>query len=127
MTVFQSEYDSLNHVFCINSEIKTSVPRLSSYFYPFPIRQSLQEDEDGTLPQVNGPGQSAGSTVEGGLMLDLPAHEAVEEEGDTDAEQKDDIELHIDGSAQAVAEPPDEDDAQIERQDAERGTDVGEA
>ena len=53
MTVFQSEYDSLNHVFCINSEIKTSVPRLSSYFYPFPIRQSLQEDEDGMLAQVN--------------------------------------------------------------------------
>ena len=76
---------------------------------------------------MNGPGQSAGSTVERGLMLDLSAHEAVKEEGDTDAEQKDDIELHIDGSAQAVAEPPDEDDAQIERQDAERGADVGKA
>ena len=76
---------------------------------------------------MNGPGQSAGSTVERGLMLDLSAHEAVEEEGDADAEQKDDIELHIDGSAQAVAEPPDEDDAQIERQDAERGADVGKA
>ena len=93
----------------------------------FPIRQSLQEDEDRSLPQVNGPGQSAGSTVEGGLMLDLPAHEAVEEEGDTDAEQEDDVELHIDGSAQAVAEPPDEDDAQVERENAERGTNVGEA
>ena len=87
----------------------------------------MQEDEDRSLPQVNGPGQSAGSTVEGGLMLDLPAHEAVEEEGDADAEQKDDVELHIDGGAEAVAEPPDEDDAQIERQDAERGADVGEA
>ena len=76
---------------------------------------------------MNGPGQSAGSTVEGGLTIDLSAHEAVKEEGDTDAEQKDDIELHIDGSAQAVAEPPDEDDAQIERQDAERGADVGKA
>ena len=93
----------------------------------FPIRQSLQEDEEGALAQVNGPGQSAGSTVEGGLMLDLPAHEAVEEEGNADAEQKDDVELHIDGGAQAVAEPPDEDDAQIERQDAERGADVGKA
>ena len=76
---------------------------------------------------MNGPGQSAGSTVEGGLTLDLSAHEAVEEEGDADAEQKDDVELHIDGSAQAVAEPPDENDAQIERQDAERGADVGKA
>lgn len=93
----------------------------------FPIRQSLQEDEDGTLPQVNGPSQSAGSTVEGGLMLDLPAHEAVEEEGDADAEQKDNVELHIDGGAEAVAEPPDEDDAQVEREDAERSADVGEA
>ena len=96
-------------------------------FYPIPIRQPLQEDEDGALAQVNGPGQSAGSTVEGGLMLDLAAHEAVEEEGDADAEQKDDVELHIDGGAEAVAEPPDEDDAQIERQDAERGADVGKA
>ena len=93
----------------------------------FPIRQSLQEDEEGALAQVNGPGQSAGSTVEGGLMLDLSAHEAIEEEGDTDAEQEDDVELHINGGAQAVAEPPDEDDAQIERQDAERGADVGKA
>lgn len=93
----------------------------------FPIRQSLQEDEEGALAQVNGPGQSAGSTVEGGLTIDLSAHEAVKEEGDTDAEQEDDVELHIDGSAQAVAEPPDEDDAQIERQDAERGADVGKA
>ena len=93
----------------------------------FPIRQSLQEDEDGALAQVNGPGQSTDGAVEGGLMLDLAAHEAVEEEGDADAEQKDDVELHIDGSAQAVAEPPDEDDAQIERQDAERGADVGKA
>ena len=76
---------------------------------------------------MNGPGQSAGSTVEGGLMLDLPAHEAVEEEGDADAEQKDDVELHIDGGAEAVAEPPDEDDAQVERENAERGADVGEA
>ena len=76
---------------------------------------------------MNGPGQSADGAVEGGLTLDLPAHEAVEEEGDADAEQKDDVELHIDGSAQAVAEPPDEDDAQIERQDAERGADVGKA
>ena len=96
-------------------------------FYPFPIRQPLQEDEDRSLPQVNGPGQSAGSTVEGGLMLDLSAHEAVEEEGNADAEQKDDVELHIDGSAQAVAEPPDEDDAQVERKDAERRTDMGES
>ena len=96
-------------------------------FYPFPIRQPLQEDEDRSLPQVNGPGQSAGSTVEGGLMLDLSAHEAVEEEGDADAEQKDNVELHIDGGAEAVAEPPDEDDAQVEREDAERGADVGEA
>ena len=96
-------------------------------FYPFPIRQPLQEDEDRSLPQVNGPGQSAGSTVEGGLMLDLAAHEAVEEEGDADAEQKDNVELHIDGSAETIAEPPDEDDAQVDRQDAERGTDVGEA
>ena len=96
-------------------------------FYPFPIRQPLQEDEDRSLPQVNGPGQSAGSTVEGGLMLDLAAHEAVEEEGDADAEQKDNVELHIDGGAEAVAEPPDEDDAQVEREDAERGADVGEA
>lgn len=87
----------------------------------------MQEDEDGTLAQVNGPGQSAGSTVEGGLMLDLPAHEAVEEEGDADAEQKDDVELHIDGGTEAVAEPPDEDDAQVEREDAERSADVGEA
>lgn len=87
----------------------------------------MQEDEEGALAQVNGPGQSAGSTVEGGLTLDLSAHEAVKEEGDTDAEQKDDIELHIDGSAQAVAEPPDEDDAQVERENAERGADVGEA
>ena len=93
----------------------------------FPIRQSLQEDEDGALAQVNGPGQSTDEAVEGGLMLDLPAHEGVEEEGNADAEQKDDVELHIDGSAQAVAEPPDEDDAQIERQDAERGADVGKA
>ena len=93
----------------------------------FPIRDSLQEDEEGTLVQVNGPGQSAGSTVEGGLMLDLAAHEAVEEEGDADAEQKDDVELHIDRSAQTVAEPPDEDDAQVERENAERGADVGEA
>ena len=93
----------------------------------FPIRQSLQEDEERTLPQVNGPGQSTDGAVEGGLMLDLSAHEAVEEEGNADAEQKDDVELHIDGSAQAVAEPPDEDDAQIERQDAERGADVGKA
>ena len=93
----------------------------------FPIRQSLQEDEERTLPQVNGPGQSAGSTVEGGLMLDLPAHEAVEEEGNADAEQKDNVELHIDGGAEAVAEPPDEDDAQVERKDAERGADVGKA
>ena len=60
-------------------------------------------------------------------MLDLPAHEAVEEEGDADAEQKDDVELHIDGGAEAVAEPPDEDDAQVEREDAERSADVGEA
>ena len=96
-------------------------------FYPFPIRQPLQEDEDRSLPQVNGPGQSAGSTVEGGLMLDLAAHEAVEEEGDADAEQKDNVELHIDGGAEAVAEPPDEDDAQVEREDAERSADVGEA
>ncbi len=87
----------------------------------------MQEDEEGALAQVNGPGQSAGSTVEGGLMLDLPAHEAVEEEGDADAEQKDDVELHIDGGAEAVAEPPDEDDAQVERENAERGADVGEA
>lgn len=93
----------------------------------FPIRQSLQEDEDGTPAQVNGPGQSAGSTVEGGLMLDLPAHEAVEEEGNADAEQKDDVELHINGGAEAIAEPPDEDDAQVEREDAERSADVGEA
>ena len=93
----------------------------------FPIRQSLQEDEEGALAQVNGPGQSAGSTVERGLMLDLPAHEAIEEEGDADAEQKDDIELHIDGGAQAVAEPPDEDDAQVDRQDAERRTNMGES
>ena len=96
-------------------------------FYPIPIRQPLQEDEEGALAQVNGPGQSAGSTVEGGLMLDLAAHEAVEEEGDADAEQKDDIELHIDGGTETVAEPPDEDDAQVEREDAERGADVGEA
>ena len=93
----------------------------------FPIRQSLQEDEEGALAQVNGPGQSTGSTVEGGLKLDLSAHEAVKEEGDADAEQKDDVELHIDGGTQAVADPPDEDDAQVDRQDAERGTDVGEA
>ena len=93
----------------------------------FPIRQSLQEDEERTLPQVNGPGQSTDGAVEGGLTLDLSAHEAVKEEGNADAEQKDDVELHIDGSAQAVAEPPDEDDAQIERQDAERGADVGKA
>ena len=93
----------------------------------FPIRQSLQEDEEGALAQVNGPGQSAGSTVEGGLMLDLSAHEAVEEEGDTDAEQEDDVELHINGGTETVAEPPDEDDAQVEREDAERGADVGEA
>ena len=76
---------------------------------------------------MNGPGQSAGSTVEGGLMLDLSAHEAIEEEGNADAEQEDDVELHINGGAEAVAEPPDEDDAQIERQDAERGADVGKA
>ena len=76
---------------------------------------------------MNGPGQSTDGAVEGGLMLDLPAHEAVEEEGIADAEQKDDVELHIDGSAEVVAEPPDEDDAQIERQDAERGVDVGKA
>lgn len=93
----------------------------------FPIRQSLQEDEEGAPAQVNGPGQSAGSTVEGGLMLDLSAHEAIEEEGNADAEQEDDVELHINGGAEAVAEPPDEDDAQIERQDAERGADVGKA
>ena len=60
-------------------------------------------------------------------MLDLSAHEAIEEEGNADAEQKDDVELHINGGAEAVAEPPDEDDAQIERQDAERGADVGKA
>ena len=60
-------------------------------------------------------------------MLDLSAHEAIEEEGDADAEQKDNVELHIDGGAEAVAEPPDEDDAQVEREDAERGADVGEA
>ena len=100
---------------------------LYSPFYPFPIRQSLQEDEEGAPAQVNGPGQSAGSTVEGGLMLDLSAHEAIEEEGDADAEQKDNVELHIDGGAEAVAEPPDEDDAQVEREDAERGADVREA
>ena len=76
---------------------------------------------------MNGPGQSAGSTVEGGLMLDLSAHEAIEEEGDADAEQKDNVELHINGGTETVAEPPDEDDAQIERQDAERGADVGKA
>ena len=76
---------------------------------------------------MNGPGQSADGAVEGGLTLDLPAHEAVEEEGDADAEQKDNVELHIDGGAEAVAEPPDEDDAQVEREDAERGADVGEA
>lgn len=87
----------------------------------------MQEDEEGTLPQVNGPGQSAGSTVEGGLMLDLSAHEAVEEEGDADAEQKDNVELHIDGGAETIAEPPDEDDAQVERENAERSADVGEA
>ena len=96
-------------------------------FYPFPIRQPLQEDEDGALAQVNGPGQSTDGAVEGGLMLDLSAHEAVEEEGDADAEQKDDIELHIDGGTETVAEPPDEDDAQVEREDAERGADVGKA
>ena len=93
----------------------------------FPIRQSLQEDEERTLPQVNGPGQSTDGAVEGGLMLDLSAHEAVEEEGDTDAEQEDDVELHINGGTETVAEPPDEDDAQVEREDAERGADVGEA
>ena len=93
----------------------------------FPIRQSLQEDEEGALAQVNGPGQSAGSTVEGGMMNDMTAHEAVEEEGNADAEQKDNVELHIDGGAEAVAEPPDEDDAQVERKNAERGADVGEA
>ena len=76
---------------------------------------------------MDGTGPSAYGLVERGLTLDLPAHEAVEEEGNADAEQKDDVELHIDGSAQAVAEPPDEDDAQIERQDAERGADVGKA
>ena len=76
---------------------------------------------------MNGPGQSADGAVEGGLTLDLPAHEAVEEEGDADAEQKDNVELHIDGGAEAVAEPPDEDDAQVEREDAERSADVGEA
>lgn len=76
---------------------------------------------------MNGPGQSAGSTVEGGLMLDLSAHEAVEEEGDADAEQKDNVELHIDGGAETIAEPPDEDDAQVERENAERSADVGEA
>ena len=79
------------------------------------------------MAQMNGPGQSADGAVEGGLTLDLPAHEAVEEEGDADAEQKDNVELHIDGGAEAVAEPPDEDDAQVEREDAERGADVGEA
>ena len=93
----------------------------------FPIRQSLQEDEEGAPAQVNGPGQSAGSTVEGGLMLDLAAHEAVEEEGDADAEQKDNVELHIDGGAEAVAEPPDENDGQVERKDAERRTNMGES
>ena len=76
---------------------------------------------------MNGPGQSTDGAVEGGLTLDLSAHEAVKEEGNADAEQEDDIELHIDGGAEAVAEPPDEDDAQIERQDAERGADVGKA
>lgn len=76
---------------------------------------------------MDGTGPSAYGLVERGLTLDLSAHEAIEEEGNADAEQKDDVELHIDGSAQAVAEPPDEDDAQIERQDAERGADVGKA
>ena len=76
---------------------------------------------------MDGAGPSAYGLVERGLTLDLSAHEAVKEEGDADAEQKDDVELHIDGGAQAVAEPPDEDDAQIERQDAERGADVGKA
>ena len=93
----------------------------------FPIRQSLQEDEEGALAQVNGPGQSTDGAVEGGLTLDLSAHEAIEEKGDADAEQKDDVELHIDGGAEAVAEPPDENNGQVERKDAERGTDVGEA
>ena len=93
----------------------------------FPIRQSLQEDEDGALAQVNGPGQSTDGAVEGGLTLDLSAHEAVKEEGNADAEQKDNVELHINGGTETVAEPPDEDDAQIERQDAERSADVGEA
>ena len=76
---------------------------------------------------MNGPGQSTDGAVEGGLTLDLSAHEAVKEEGDADAEQKDDVELHIDGSAEVVAEPPDENDAQVDRQDAERGADVGKA
>lgn len=76
---------------------------------------------------MDGTGPSAYGLVERGLTLDLSAHEAIEEEGNADAEQKDDVELHIDGGAEAVAEPPDEDDAQVDRQDAERGTDVGEA
>ena len=76
---------------------------------------------------MDGTGPSAYGLVEGGLMLDLPAHEAVEEEGNADAEQKDDVELHINGGAEAIAEPPDEDDAQVEREDAERSADVGEA
>ena len=87
----------------------------------------MQEDEEGALAQVNGPGQSTDEAVEGGLTLDLSAHEAVEEEGDADAEQEDDVELHINGGTETVAEPPDEDDAQVEREDAERGADVGEA
>ena len=76
---------------------------------------------------MDGTGPSAYGLVERGLTLDLSAHEAIEEEGDTDAEQEDDVELHINGGAEAVAEPPDENDGQVERKDAERRTNMGES